>query len=110
VGVSSTTLGSWLSLLESTHLIYTLRPWFTSRTSQVVKTPKIYFCDTGIAASLLGIETPEQMMRDPLMGNLFENLVVTEALKARLNTGGSDNLYYFLLYVTIQEKKKEHIM
>jgi uncharacterized protein len=95
VGVSSTTLGSWLSLLESTHLIYTLRPWFTSRTSQVVKTPKIYFCDTGIAASLLGIETPEQMTRDPLMGNLFENLVVTEALKAGLNTGGSDNLYFF---------------
>ena len=85
VGVSSTTIGSWLSILEASHLIYILRPWYENRTSQVVKTPKVYFCDTGLAAYLLGIETPEQMQRDPLMGNLFENLVVCEALKARYN-------------------------
>ena len=95
VGVSSVTIGSWLSILESSHLVYILKPWFTNRTSQVVKTPKVYFCDTGLAAYLLGIETPAQMQRDPLLGSLFENLAVTEALKARLNSGSEPNLYFF---------------
>lgn len=95
VGVSSTTIGHWLSILEASHIIFKLQPWYTSRTSQVVKTPKVYFCDTGIAASLLGIETPLQMTRDPLLGNLFENMVVLEALKATLNTAGKDNLYFY---------------
>ena len=95
VGVSSTTIGSWLSILEASHIVYILRPWYENRTSQVVKTPKVYFCDTGLAAYLLGIENPVQMQRDPLMGNLFENLVVSEALKARCNAGSEPNLYFF---------------
>ena len=56
---------------------------------------KIYFCDTGLLSYLLGIETPEQMIRDPLLGNIFENLVVIEALKTRLNNGLEPNLYFF---------------
>ena len=95
VGVSSTTISSWLSILETSHLIYVLHPWYENRTSQVVKTPKVYFCDTGIAAYLLGIETPEQMQRDPLLGNIFENLVICEALKARYNYGAEPSLYFF---------------
>ncbi len=95
VGVSSTTIGSWLSILEASHLVYLLKPWFTSRTSQVVKTPKVYFCDVGLAAHLLGIETPAQMNRDPLLGNLFENMVVMEAIKARYNAGRSAQLFFF---------------
>lgn len=95
VGVSSTTIGSWLSVLEASHVIYTLKPWFKNRNSQVVKTPKIYFCDTGLVSYLLGIETPEQMFRDPLLGNIFENFVVIEALKTRLNLGLEPNLYFF---------------
>lgn len=95
VGVSSTTIGSWLSILEASHLIYRLKPWYSSRTSQIVKTSKIYFCDTGIAANLLGLETPNQVTRDPLLGNLFENLVVIEALKAVQSSGAMDNLYFF---------------
>ena len=95
VGVSSTTIGSWISILEASHLIYVLKPWYKNRTSQVVKTPKIYFCDTGLVSYLLGIETPEQMRRDPLLGNLFENLVVIEALKTRLNQGAEANLFFF---------------
>lgn len=95
VGVSSVTIGSWLSILEASHLVYILRPWFKNRSSQVVKTPKVYFCDTGIVSYLLGIENPEQMQRDPLMGNVFENLVISEALKARLNYGTEPNLYFF---------------
>ena len=95
VGVSNTTIGSWLSVLEASHVIYTLKPWFKNRNSQVVKTPKIYFCDTGLVSYLLGIETPEQMIRDPLLGNIFENFVVIEALKTRLNLGLEPNLYFF---------------
>lgn len=95
VGVSSTTIGSWLSILEASHVIYTLKPWFKNRNSQVVKTPKIYFCDTGLVSYLLGIETPVQMIRDPLLGNIFENFVVIEALKTRLNLGLEPNLYFF---------------
>ena len=95
LGVSSTTIGSWLSILESSHIVYVLRPWYENRTSQVVKTPKVYFCDTGLVSYLLGIENPEQMRRDPLMGNVFENLVVSEALKARYNSGAEPNLYFF---------------
>ena len=95
VGVSSTTIGSWLSVLEASHVIYTLKPWFKNRNSQVVKTPKVYFCDTGLVSYLLGIETPEQMIRDPLLGNIFENFVVIEALKTRLNLGLEPNLYFF---------------
>lgn len=95
IGVSSTTIGSWLSILEASHVIYTLKPWFKNRNSQVVKTPKIYFCDTGLVSYLLGIETPEQMIRDPLLGNIFENFVVIEALKTRLNLGLEPNLYFF---------------
>ena len=95
VGVSSTTIGSWISILEASHLVFRLLPWYTSRTSQVVKTPKLYFCDPGIAASLLGIETPSQMGRDPLLGSLFENMVVIEALKEHLNSGHEPSLYFF---------------
>lgn len=95
VGVSSATIGSWISILEASHLIYRLKPWYTSRTSQIVKTPKIYFCDTGVAANLLSLETPSQVTRDPLLGNLFENLVVTEALKAVQSSSAMDNLYFF---------------
>jgi uncharacterized protein len=95
VGVSSTTIGSWLSILEASHLVYILKPWFTSRTSQVVKTPKVYFCDVGLAAHLLNISTPEQMNRDPLMGNLFENMIIMEAVKARYNAGKANQLFFF---------------
>lgn len=95
VGVSSTTIGNWLSILEASHIIFKLQPWYSSRSSQVVKTPKVYFCDTGLLASLLGIETPSQMLRDPLLGNLFENMVVLEALKESLNSTVAKNLYFF---------------
>jgi len=61
----------------------------------VIKTPKIYFTDTGLLCYLLGIERVEQVSRDPLIGNLFENLVVLEALKARYNRGLTPNLYFY---------------
>lgn len=95
VGVSSKTIGHWLSILEACYIIYILPPYFNNFGKRVVKSPKIYFCDVGLVAYLLGIETVEQMSRDPLKGNLFENLVVNELMKARYNQGLEPRLYFY---------------
>ena len=95
LGVSRQTVKRWTSLLTSSHIIHLLPPWFPSRTSSIVKTPKVYFHDTGVASMLLGIESKDQMMRDPLRGSLFENLIVMEALKQRVNMHRPPNLYFF---------------
>jgi hypothetical protein len=72
-----------------------LPPWFENANKRAIKTPKLYFTEPGLAAWLLEIETANQISRDPLMGNLFENMVVVEALKTRLNAGLMPNLYYY---------------
>ena len=95
LGVAKKTIERWISLLKASHIIYLLQPWFPSRTSTIVKTPKLYFHDTGVVSVLLGIETENQMLRDPLRGNLFENMVVMEALKQRVNINRPENLYFF---------------
>ncbi len=95
VGVSSTTLREWLTLLEASYIVFTLHPYYRNFGKRLTKTPKIYFTEPGLVASLLGIETPAQMGRDPLVGNMFENLVVLEVLKSRFNAGRRSNLYFF---------------
>ena len=94
VGVSSTTLGQWLSVLEDSFIVFRLQPYFSNISKRIVKSPKIYFSEPGLAAYLLGIETARQASRDPLRGNLFENIVVLEALKSRLNDNKEPNLFY----------------
>ena len=86
-GVSSTTLKEWLSLLEASFLIFRLPPYFSNISKRVVKSPKLYFTDVGLAAWLLGIDSPEQVARDPLRGQLFENMVVADIRKQLLNRG-----------------------
>jgi predicted AAA+ superfamily ATPase len=95
VGVARATLNEWLAVLEASYIVFRLPPWFENAGKRVVKTPKLYFTEPGLAAWLLDIETPAQVARDPLMGNLFENMVVVEALKARLNAGRMPNLYFY---------------
>lgn len=95
VGVSSKTIKEWLSILEASFIIFRLQPYFENFGKRIIKSPKIYFTDVGLATYLLGIETVEQIRRDPLRGNLVENLVVLELLKARLNQGRDPQLYYF---------------
>ncbi len=95
VGVSSTTLKEWLSVLEASHTIFRLNPYFENFGKRIIKSPKIYFTDVGLASYLLGIESPALAARDPLIGNLFENMVVIEALKARLNAGKEPELYFY---------------
>jgi predicted AAA+ superfamily ATPase len=95
VGVSRATLNEWLAVLEASFIIFRLPPWFENANKRAIKTPKLYFTEPGLAAWLLEIETPQQVSRDPLMGNLFENMVVAEVLKARLNAGQMPNLYFY---------------
>lgn len=95
VGVSSTTLGEWLSILEASYIVFRLPPYFENFGKRLIKTPKLYFTEVGLAAYLLDLENPGMVARDPLMGNLFENMVVVEALKARYNTGKDAGLYFF---------------
>lgn len=94
VGVSSTTLSEWLSVLEASYIVYRLKPFFSNITKQQIKSPKIYFTEVGLAVYLLGIETENQANRDPLRGNLFENLIVSEVLKSRLNDNIDPNIFY----------------
>lgn len=95
VGVSSTTLKEWLSVLETSYIIFRLPPYFQNFGKRLTKSPKLYFTEPGLAAYLLGLKTTEQVARDPLLGNLFENMVVVEALKARYNVGQDSDLYFF---------------
>ena len=93
VGVSATTLKEWLSVLEASFVVFRLQPYYNNFGKRFVKSPKIYFTDVGLAVHLLDISNPAQVARDPLIGGLFENLVVIEALKARLNKGARAGLY-----------------
>lgn len=94
-GVSHTTARNWLSLLEASYVIFLLPPYHTNISKRLVKSPKLYFYDIGLAAFLLGIENSRQMSRDPLRGNLFENMVIVEALKCRFNQGRKSNLFFY---------------
>jgi len=95
VGISSKTTKAWLSLLEASFIIVRLQPYFENFGKRIIKSPKLYFTDVGLACSLLGIETVEQLSRDPLRGALVENLLVLELIKARLNRGLDPRLYYY---------------
>lgn len=95
VGISSTTIKSWISVLEASFVVFELPPYFENIKKRVIKSPKLYFCDTGLATFLLGITSPEQAARDPLRGGLYENLVILEILKSRLNRGQRPDLYFY---------------
>ncbi len=94
-GVSAVTIANWLSALEASFIVFRLNPYFENLGKRVIKSPKIYFTEPGLACYLLGIEDVTQVGRDPLLGNLFENMVVMEAVKARYNKGLDANLYFF---------------
>lgn len=94
VGVSSTTLEEWLSILEASYVCFRLRPYFANVGKRMVKTPKLYFHETGLVCHLLGIKTREQLAHDPLRGNVFENMVVSERIKQISNAGRSPDVYF----------------
>ncbi|MBI5100374.1 MAG: ATP-binding protein [Nitrospirae bacterium] len=95
LGISHTTVRSWITILEASYIIFILHPYFRNVSRRLIKAPKLYFYDVGLASYLLGIENPGQISRDPLRGNLFENMVMIEALKYRFNRGLRSNLSFY---------------
>lgn len=94
-GVSVKTIQSWVSILEASFVVMLLSPFFENLNKRLIKSPKLYFYDTGLASYLLGIERVEQLSRDPLRGALFENMIVMEFVKKRLNKGYDHNLNFY---------------
>jgi hypothetical protein len=94
-GIAQSTARAWLSVLEASYIVFLLPPHHRNLGKRVVKMPKLYFHDAGLAAALMGIHTEEQLAIHPLRGALFETLIVGEFLKARYNTGFPSNLFFW---------------
>ena len=94
-GVDSKTIASWIGILESGFILYRLQPHHTNFNKRIVKMPKLYFYDTGLACSLLGIHTAQQLDYHYLAGSLFENLIISELIKSRYNNAKNNNLFFW---------------
>ena len=94
-GVSRATVDHWLSVLESSYIVFLMQPYHANIRKRLVKSPKLYFYDVGLASYLIGIENADQIATHPLRGPLFENAVVSEVLKHRFNSGRRSNLSFF---------------
>jgi uncharacterized protein len=94
-GVSVPTVKKWLSILEASYQIYLLPPHFNNFGKRIIKSPKLYFLDTGIATFLLGLHKREPLMQGPMWGPIFETMVVSEWVKAFYNSGERPELYYW---------------
>lgn len=94
-GVTAPTLRQWLSVLLASYLVFELPPWFENVGKRLVKSPKLYFADVGLAAFLLGIQSADQARRDPLRGNLYENLIVMDVVKRLSNAGRRPEVFFY---------------
>jgi predicted AAA+ superfamily ATPase len=95
IGVDPKTVEAWLSALETSFVIVRLQPYHANLGKRLIKTPKVYMIDTGLACHLLRIEETRQLSAHPLRGALFETLIVGELLKRRFNAGKATNLFYY---------------
>jgi predicted AAA+ superfamily ATPase len=95
VGVDSKTITSWISVLTASYVLYLLPPYYENISKRLIKSPKLYFCDPGLACYLLDIESPKQLSRDKMRGNIFENFVVMEAVKHRMNAGKEGGVFFY---------------
>jgi uncharacterized protein len=94
-GISHKTASEWISILETSFILFRLPPYFANINKRLIKASKLYFYDTGLVSNLLGIEEKKQIETHPLRGALYENLVITEVLKYRYNQGKRGNLSFF---------------
>ena len=94
-GISANTAKSWLSLLESSYILFRVQPHYKNFSKRLVKSSKIYFYDTGLACFLLKIENEDQLLTHYLRGNLFESFIFSEFMKYRFNRGDDSNLYFW---------------
>ena len=95
LGVDSKTITSWLSVLQASYLVTLLPPYYENISKRLVKSPKLYFNDPGLACFLLDIESPRQLERDKMRGVIFENYVVMEIIKHRYNRGLLNGVYFY---------------
>ncbi|MCK9320646.1 MAG: ATP-binding protein [Bacteroidales bacterium] len=102
-GISPNTAKSWLSILESSYIIYLLHPYHKNFNKRIVKTPKLYFYDTGLVCSLLGIENAQQVKTYYAKGVLFENMVINEFYKSSIHAGKIPRYFFW------QNKTKQEI-
>ena len=94
VGMSVPTMKRWLSMLETGHQVYLLYPYYKNLGKRLVKSPKLYFNDTGLASYLLGLNDRDTLINSPNFGNLFETMIVTDFLKRFLHFGQMPSMYY----------------
>lgn len=95
VGISSTTISEWLSILQASYIVFALPPYFANISKRLTKMPKYYFYDTGLLCYLLNIDNPKKLVGYPLRGQIFENLVVGEMMKEAFNRAATPNLYFY---------------
>ncbi len=94
-GIAFSTAKSWLSVLESSYIVFLLHPYYENFTKRIVKSPKLYFYDTGLVSHLLGIKREEELMKETLRGMLFENLVVSEIHKRNYHQNQFRNFWFW---------------
>jgi predicted AAA+ superfamily ATPase len=94
-GISHTTVEKWLSVLEAAYIVFRLQPWFVNFNKRIVKQPKIYFYDTGLASYLLGLRNNHEIATHYLRGNLFENFIISELFKENFNRGQNFRFWFW---------------
>ena len=94
-GVSAPTVTEWLSILDTSYITYTIRPYFANISKQLTKMPKVYFYDTGLLCYLLGIETEAQFLSSTLRGAIFENMAISELMKNQFNQARTPNINFY---------------
>ena len=94
-GVSVNTVKAWISMLEASFIIYLVQPFYQNMNKRIIKSPKLYFYDTGVAASLLRITDPDQLFTHYMYGSLFENLIISEIIKTQEHLGKKISAYYW---------------
>jgi hypothetical protein len=94
-GISETNCRQWLSVLQTSEIIFLLQPYHSNFNKRLIKSPKLYFNDTGLLCALLGIKTKEQLQQNPLCGQIFETYAVIEIRKTYLNNGEIPRVYFW---------------
>lgn len=95
LGVSVPTIAEWLGVLETTAQILIVPPYFENLGKRLVKSPKVYYADSGLACHLLGVETAAELAKSPFRGPLFEGFIAAEIVKAQVNAGLRREIYFF---------------
>jgi hypothetical protein len=94
-GITHNTAKAWISVLEASYILFQLRPHYANFNKRLIKSPKLYFYDTGLVCWLLGIQEASQLATHPLRGSIFETLILSELAKARLNLGERATFHFW---------------